>query len=97
MNDLNSDYAYYDLSLLPNELTNFIMCLNVRCIINKTAEFEALLTNLNFPKALLITETWVEVDANNVLINNNSFASSQGLMDVEAVLVFLLIILLNIE
>jgi hypothetical protein len=76
VNVLDSDCTYHDLSALPRNLSHSIMHLNVRSILHKTAELEGLLSILEFPMAVLVTETWLEQNNNVANITNYSFISS---------------------
>lgn len=73
----SSDCCYYDLNNLSDyPFNNSVLHLNVRSLQNKVNEIEALLTMLSYPKALMLTETWLRADGYLVSVHGYSFVSS---------------------
>jgi hypothetical protein len=79
VNNLNSTCAYVDVTALPHDISNSIMHLNVRSIFHKVAEIEGVLSLLGFPKALLVSETWLDLNTTISAVTNCSFISSPRL------------------
>ena len=73
----NSDCCYSDMTSLCRQSYKYtIIHINIRSLRNKSAELELLLTNLDYPKVLLITETWLNNDTGLLNIPNYTLLSS---------------------
>ncbi len=73
------DCTYYELADTNN--LNFddsflLAHLNVRSLFNKVGEVDAVINLLNFPKLLLLSETWLTIDAPLLNIDSYYFISS---------------------
>jgi len=73
----NIQCNYYDLSTVTRErFSNSNLHLNVRSLLHKVGEIDALLNLLGLPKVLMLSETWLEVYSPVLEINNYTFVSS---------------------
>ena len=75
-NNINTNCTYVDLSLTNLSFNDYFVHLNVCSLKNKVSELESLITLLNFPKVVLLSETWLSSDIDLINITNNSFISS---------------------
>lgn len=77
VNNFVNDCAYIDLtSINTTSFSNCIVHVNIWSLRNKISELEGILRILDFPKIILITETWLSSNSSLINIDKYSFISS---------------------
>ena len=74
-NSIITNCTYVDLSSTNLSFNDYIVHLNVCSLKTKVSELEGLITLLNFPKVVLLSETWLSLDIDLINITNYSFIS----------------------
>jgi hypothetical protein len=72
---VNNNCLYYDVTSSPS-LNNSIVHLNIRSLVNKINELTGLLHVLDFPKIVMLSETWINANSPPTDIDNYIFVSS---------------------
>ena len=55
---VNGDCSYNDLTSSPS-INNSIVHINIRSLINEVNDLDGLLNILDFPKIVMLSETWI--------------------------------------
>ena len=76
--NIHTNCTYVDLSSTNLSFNDYIVHLNVCSLKNKVSELEGLITLLNFPRVVFLSETWLSSDIDLINITNYSFTSSYG-------------------
>ena len=75
-NNININCTYVHMSSTNLSFNDYIVHLNVCSLKNKVSELKGLITLFNFPKVVLLSETWLSSDIDLITITNYSFISS---------------------